>query len=71
MNIKEKCPKCGGEMEAEFVDIGIGYSQVSEAFCVNSCDMLDYFYADYVRQKEKLGEAVKTFDEWLKEQMGI
>lgn len=37
MRTYEKCEHCGEETEAEFVDIGIGYEQVTEARCPNNC----------------------------------
>lgn len=65
MQIKERCPKCGAEMDAEFVDIGIGFQQMTEARCVEDCDANEYFYAEYVRNQEKLEKPVQSFEEWL------
>lgn len=41
----EKCEDCGELLEAEFVDIGIGWEQVTKELCPNNCE--------YVRWIEK------------------
>jgi len=61
VNTREKCPKCGGEMEAEFVDIGIGWQQVTESMCMNQCDYIEWEYEQY---KNKV-ENPLTVEEWL------
>lgn len=57
-----KCEHCGSEMEAEFVDIGIGFQQVTEGKCPNECDYIEWEYQKYK------DETVKPLDmnEWLK-----
>ena len=38
----ETCRHCGERKEAEYVDIGIGYMQVTPAVCPNECDYIKY-----------------------------
>jgi len=58
----EKCIECGTELEAEFVDIGIGFEQVTQGICPNQCDYIEWEYQQY---KDR---TVKPLDmnEWLK-----
>jgi hypothetical protein len=49
------CNHCGTEMEAEFVDIGIGWQQVTESICPNQCDYIEYLLSE-TTQNEILKE---------------
>lgn len=55
MRTHEYCKKCGTEMEAEFVDIGIGFQQVTEARCSNQC---------YECETQELTSMEFTKEEW-------
>ncbi|MFD2704192.1 hypothetical protein [Salibacterium lacus] len=37
MRTHEYCAICGEELEAEYVDVGIGFQQVTEADCPRGC----------------------------------
>lgn len=63
------CPKCGSPMEAEFVDIGIGHVQVTEAICTSNCDEAEFYYAGYVALQTEKQQDVLSFDDWMNSQM--
>ncbi|MFA1509982.1 hypothetical protein ACDN41_12200 [Priestia aryabhattai] len=62
MSYPPKCKSCGAEMDAEFVDIGIGTQQVTDWECPNECGYLEWQY----EQDMKVANVKISFDEWLK-----
>lgn len=66
MKTGEKCKKCGTGLEAEFVDIGVGWEQVTEGLCPNQCDYIEWEYKQYKNKKALMEETPLSFDEWLK-----
>jgi hypothetical protein len=62
LKTSEKCKHCGEHLIAEFVDIGIGWDQVTEGVCPNNCDYIEWEYQQY---KDKNVKPL-DMDEWLK-----
>ena len=61
MKTGELCKDCGAELVAEFVDIGIGWQQVTAGECPNNCDYIKYAYGEYVKSTEN----TLSLNDWL------
>jgi hypothetical protein len=59
----EYCKDCGAELEAEFVDIGIGYEQVTQGECPNNCGYIEWMYQEYVKDNKN----PLPLEEWIKQ----
>lgn len=60
----EICPTCGAKMDAEFVDIGIGFQQLTPYEC-GACEDVKYHYFSYKEHTESLGARPLSYDEWI------
>lgn len=61
------CAICGEKLDAEFVDIGVGWQQVTEEDCPNQCGHVLYDYSIYEEECIKNGETPEPFEVKSKE----
>lgn len=68
MSYLGKCDLCGYELDAEFVDIGVGFQQVTEARCGNGCEHFFMAYDEYEKEQKAFGNEPEAFEKWLEGQ---
>ena len=64
MSYLGNCDICGGELYAEFVDIGVGLQQVTPEDCGNGCQNELENYDRYEQDCRELGVVPQPFEQW-------
>lgn len=62
----EICPTCNANMYAEFVDIGVGFQQVTESMCPNYCGYLEW-EEEKEQKRQEIKSSVENYLNLLKE----